>query len=61
MSPQEIQHIDLFVEETKDKLPTEFAGMKVEFQCLECHRESKDVDFHFYLKCQHCGTYNTKM
>ena len=50
------------IESTKDNLPAELKDKKVDILCNECLTKTKDAPFHFFgIKCQNCGTYNTKM
>lgn len=47
---------------TKGNLPKELIDKKVDVLCNECLHKSYQVPFHFFgIKCEGCGTYNTKL
>lgn len=51
------RNLDEYVAETQ--MPEEYCDVMREIYCNDCEKNS-DVPFHIYMKCAHCGSYNTK-
>ncbi|CAD8172407.1 unnamed protein product [Paramecium octaurelia] len=61
MSQAEIQELDeisqqIQIEINKEQKETKF----VNIICSDCQAKSNNVQFNIYLKCQNCGSYNTR-
>ncbi|CAD8045758.1 unnamed protein product [Paramecium sonneborni] len=60
MTKEEIEQYDQLAENSRKILPTQIKNQKVQIICLDCRQISKDIPFNYYLKCNQCGSYNTK-
>lgn len=62
MSKFQSQYMEQMIEHTKGNMPKELLDKKVDILCNECLHKSLQQPFHFMgIKCQACGTFNTKM
>lgn len=62
LSKQQNDNIQKMIDQTKDNLPEEVKNHKVNILCNECLHKTINAPFHYYgVKCEKCGTFNTKM
>ncbi|CAD8084671.1 unnamed protein product [Paramecium sonneborni] len=60
MSKKQIKYLDEMNELMKQELTEEQLKQVVTIICSDCKAKSNNVQFNIYLKCQNCGSYNTR-
>ncbi|CAD8071341.1 unnamed protein product [Paramecium sonneborni] len=59
MTQTEIQIFDILAESNIN--PNQIQNQEVKILCYDCRQISLEVRFNLFLKCTHCGSYNTKI